>query len=167
MLKVNLPSQKSVVYFGTLLVCLFIVVALPSLLPVQSDAQKQSNVDWNARMGQTATAASIFLNNFLISLIALVPLVGWSYLLAALWKTGLVIASYPSLSGFAVAKLGLFCLFELGVYSFVVLQSVKIVQLRRKRRWRLIGKTIIFTIAVSMVVLLLSAIIEYTIIHSI
>jgi hypothetical protein len=155
---------KTIRNFFIILFILFSIVLLPSVLPVQSSQQKQSNINENMKRSMGASAFGIFENNFVIAVISFVPVVGWGIIGGIMWKTGLVIASYTNPGIIWV----FFAFIELSVYSFVLLQSLKIVKFFYQRKqghfWVLTGKTTALTFAVSALVLLLSAIVEYAVI---
>jgi hypothetical protein len=113
----------------------------------------------------------------------LIPYVGWGYLIFVLWNTGTVVASYgqPWYSIFG----NVFAWIELAVYSYMILKSIKIVQLFKQRKtcfidldgkcvvrktngvWYQIFQTSMYALIVSCLVLMTSAVIEYFIISRI
>lgn len=153
--------NKSVLYFFVIFCGLFLTVLLPSFLPVQSSEQKASRMAENDARSASVTTFPIFANNFKVALLGLVPLFGWSFLLAVMWNTGLVVAAYSSPGWLWLV----FAVVEIGVYSFVVLKSIGCVQAALKRNWRLIIKNVVVAVVVSCVVLGLAAFIENLIIH--
>lgn len=156
--------RHQILYWLLLLGCLFTVLILPSFLPVQTETEKQQTKEHNNAIAQTATVASIFNNNLIIGLIAFVPFIGWGYLLAALWNTGVVVASY-NLPSYTVL-LNVFAWVELAVYSYIVLQSVKLVHLFQQRKCNDFKastlKLVAYTLITTNIVLLVSALLEYT-----
>jgi hypothetical protein len=153
---------------------------LPSLLPLHSQAQKDVIVAANNAQSQSATATSIFNNNLFIAGVSLIPYVGWGYIIFALWNTGTVIASYNQPWNWALNNL--FAWIELGVYSYMILKSIKLWQLFKQRKtcftdldgkcvirkttgvWNEIVYTAMFSLIAACVVLLLSALLEYSVI---
>lgn len=175
-----IPKPKTILYFWIILALMFFIIILPGLLPIQSQAQKEANMaENNANSGQ-ATATSIFNNNLLVAGVTLIPYVGWGYIIFILWNTGNVIASYSQPWYWILDNI--FAWIELGVYSFMVLKSVKLVQLFKQRKtcftdldgkcvtrkttgvWNEIITTAMFALIVACLILLFSAILEYTII---
>ena len=165
----NLPKLKFnrlPFFFAVLMVC-FLIMIVPSLLPVQSTAQKQATVQQNNVQSQQASAASIFNNNLVVSGITLIPFVGWGYLIFALWNTGVVIASYGHPWYWIFNNP--FAWVELSVYSYVLLQSWKLRRLIPQ--WRCndfkvtFTKTVAYTFIVMIIVLFVSAMVEYFVIR--
>ena len=103
----------------------------------------------------------------MISLIGLIPILGASFILACSWATGLVVASYNQPVYWILTNP--FAWIELSVYSFVLLQSWRIIQFYRQRKtikfWNLTAKTALTTIMVMGFILFLSAVLEYLTIH--
>jgi hypothetical protein len=153
--------NRSVVYFFVIFFCLFLTVLLPFVLPVQSSEQKAAKVAENNARSSSISSMDIFSNNYKVALLGLVPLFGWSFLLAVMWNTGLVVASY-SCPGWVWL---VFAVVEVGVYSFVVLQSIGCVQAVLKRNWRLMARRVVFAVFVSCAVLGVAAFIENLLIH--
>ena len=163
------------IYF-LIMAVLFGLILLPTLLPVQSQTQKQSNVQANDAQSHSATATRIFNNNIIIAAVALIPYVGWGYLGYVMWETGKVIASYNQPWWWIFNNP--FAWIELSIYSYMVLQSWKLFGLLKQNKlsdWFHSGgyfkvkviKTIAYTMIVAIVVLLLSAILEYWVIASV
>ena len=179
----NLPKLKfnRLPFFVAVLMVCFLIMIVPSLLPVQSTAQKQATVQQNNVQSQQASAASIFNNNLVVSGITLIPFVGWGYLIFALWNTGVVIASYGHPWYWILNNV--FAWIELAVYSYVILQSWKLLSLFKQRKTKFtdldgkqvvrkttgvypeIAKTVAYTFIVMVVVLFVSAMLEYLLIR--
>jgi hypothetical protein len=173
-------SQKSIVYFGTILTVLFFVLILPTLLHLQSPEQQQVTQQQNNNQSRLATASSIFNNNLMIAGISLIPYFGWGYIIFVLWNTGTVIASYGQPWYWILNNM--FAWIELAVYSYMILRSIKLVQLFKQRKTTFtdidgkvvvrkttgvyyeIVKTVAYAFIVSCLVLMISAIIEYALI---
>jgi hypothetical protein len=155
--------------------CFFIMI-LPSLIPVQNQTQKQATVTQNNIQSSQASATSIFNNNLMVASITLIPFVGWGYLIFALWNTGVVIASYGQ-PWFWIFN-NLFAWIEIAIYSYVVLQSWKLLSILKQHKindwfhpggyYKLIfTKTVAYTYIVMIVVLLASALLEYFLIRGV
>lgn len=175
-----IPQRKTVIYFLTILTLMFLILIIPSLLPIQSQAQKANNVAANDAQSRGATATNIFNNNIFIAGVSLIPYVGWGYIIFALWNTGTVIASYNQPWNWVLNNL--FAWIELGVYSFMIMKSFKLLQLFRQRKtkftdldgkvvvrkttgvWNEIVTTAMFSLIAACIVLLLSALLEYQVI---
>jgi hypothetical protein len=162
-------------FFVLLLMALFFILVLPSLLPIQNQTQKQATMNQNNVQSQHATATSIFNNNLLVAGITFIPIVGWGYLIFAMWNTGVVIASYGQPWYWIFNNP--FAWVELAIYSYVVLQSWKLLGVLKQhkiRDWFHPGgyykltfvKTIAYTFITITLTLLLSAILEYAVIAS-
>ena len=160
------PRFKRVIYFAILLFALFTILIFPSLIPFQTPAQQQATQHQNTVQSQNATASSIFNNNMLVAGLTLIPFVGWGYLIAVLWNTGVVVASYQHPWWWILNNT--FAWIELAVYSYVLLQSWKLYRLIPQ--WRCndfkvtFTKTVAYTMIVATIVLLLSALLEYAVI---
>jgi len=168
---------KPIVYFLLLLTALFCILIVPSLLPVQSQTEKQNNVQHNDARSQRETVATIFNNNMLIAGLTLIPGLGWATIFFILWNTGKVVASYNQPWYWSFNNL--FAWIELSVYSYALLKSIKLIHLWRQRKtkfnmptgeliirntngfWYEFIKTIAVTIIIMCFVLLFSAILEY------
>lgn len=154
--------KQWIILFFAVLGMLFLIAALPGVLPVQSEAQKIANVESNTAKTGTVTIQSIFLNNFLVALATLIPFAGWSFIGAVLWHTGLIVASYNQpywlFTNWVVWA-------ELTCYSFVIVQSVRIVifylKIKTLKRWKPVVANILVTALIVGVVLLVSAILEF------
>lgn len=158
---------------------LFAVLSFPSLIP-QPDSQSQLIMEQNNARAQSATVASIYNNNLVIALCTLIPVGGWIFIGVVLWSTGVVVASYAN--PVATLLFNPFVYVELAVYSYVVLQSIRILRLFRRRKtrftdlegkqvvrntvgvWYEIGKTVAYVLIVCAVTLLVSALIEYSLV---
>ncbi len=155
------------IYWLILLACLFAILILPSVFPVQTPAQKQATANQNNIASQTATSASIFNNNLLIGVITLIPGLGWGYIIAALYSTGVVVASYNQPWYFVL--LNPFAWVELATYSFVLVQSIKLTHMFKQRKCNDFKyttiKTIAYTFIIVTIVLLASALVEYWLIR--
>ena len=160
------PRLKKLIYFIILLFGLFFVLVLPSIIVVQSPQQQQATQHQNDVQAQKSTAASIFNNNLLVAGISLIPFVGWGYLIYVLYNTGVVIASYGHPWWWIFNNT--FAWIELGVYSYMVLQSWKLRRLIPQ--WRCndfkvtFTKTVAYTMITAIIVLLASALLEYMVI---
>jgi hypothetical protein len=173
-------NQKSLVHFGAILAMLFLILILPTLLHLQSPEQQQATQQQNNNQSRLATASSIFNNNLMVAGISLVPYFGWGYIIFVLWNTGTVIASYGQPWYWVLNNM--FAWIELAVYSYMILKSIKLVQLFRQRKTKFtdlegkvvvrktvgvypeIVKTLAYTFIVASMVLLASALIEYALI---
>lgn len=137
----------------------------PSFLPVQNQQQKQTHVATNEQSKSNVTVVSIFENNFFVASLTLIPILGWGLILAVMWNTGLVVASYSQPGTLWI----LFAVIEISVYSFMLLQSINCVNLFLKRKtvkpWKAIIRTIIVALCTAGLILLLSAAIEYILIR--
>lgn len=157
-------DPKQIGYFLILFGILFLVVITPSFLPVQNQQQKQTNVAANEQSKSNVTIASIFENNFFVASLTLIPILGWGLILAVMWNTGLVVASYSQPGTLWI----LFAVIEISVYSFMLLQSINCVNLFLKRKtvkpWRVIGKTILAALCIAGLILWFSAAWEYLLI---
>ena len=174
------PRLKKLIYFIILLFGLFFVLVLPSIIVVQSPQQQQATQHQNDVQAQKSTAASIFNNNLLVAGISLIPFVGWGYLIFVLYNTGVVIASYGHPWWWILNNT--FAWIELGVYSYMIMKSIKLLQLFKQRKtkftdldgkvivrkttgvWNEIITTAMFSLIAACIVLLLSALLEYQII---
>jgi hypothetical protein len=174
---VKLFKQKSIVYFGTVYTVLFVILILPSIIHLQSPEQQQATMQQNNVQSQAATASSIFNNNMVVAALTLVPYLGWGYIIYVLWNTGTVVASYGHPWYWVLGNV--FAWVELAVYSYMILKSIKLVQLFRQRKtcftdldgkvvvrkttgvYPEIIKTVAYAFIWSTIVLLTSAIIEY------
>lgn len=160
---------KSSASFFIVLFLLFFIIIIPSLIPVQTLTQKQETQQHNNEVSQQATVASIFNNNLIIAIISFIPFVGWGYLLAALWNTGVVVASYsqPWYNLF----LNPFAWIELYTFTYILFQSWKIVHLIPQRKANdfkvTLIKLICKTLIVITLILLFSAMLEYAIIRTV
>lgn len=176
-------SKRIARNFGIVFGLMFLILLLPSLLPLQSESEKQAIVEQNALVAQSATVSSIFNNNLCVAVISLFPFLGWGLLGFILWNTGYVVAGY----GDVVACLFLnpFVYVELALYSYVVLQSYRLWRLFRQRLtvftdldgkrvvrktngiYQEMGKTGAYTFIVVTVVLLVSAFVEVMLIRGV
>ena len=99
---------------------------------------------------------------------SLFPFAGWLFVGVVLWRTGLLVASYNQPWFWAFGNV--FAWVELSVYSFVVVQSLRLFMFYRQRKilrfWYVVFKTVLFTLGVAGVVLFLSALLEFAVIHS-
>jgi hypothetical protein len=169
-------DKKALRNFVLIFICLFTVLIIPSIISVQNDVQNQITMEYNDQKSQLATVSSIFNNNLLVSCVSLVPYAGWGILLAVLWQTGVVVASY-GLPWYYIL-FNPFAYVELCMFSFVVLRSVHLVRLFFRRKTKFIDlegkwvirkttgvyydmiKTVAIVLIVCSVVLLLSAFAE-------
>lgn len=140
----------------------------PSFLPVQTEQQKQNNVQSNNARAGSATIFNIFIQNYAIALVTFIPVIGWGFIGAVMWNTGLVIASYNQPFWQLTS---IFAWIELSIYSFVIVQSLWLVQIWLKRKTTNmltpIIKTILITASVVAIVLVLSAILEFVVIRKV
>ena len=111
---------------------LYFILALPSLLPLQPNEVKMTVRGRNDERSANASVAFIFNNNLVVALTTLIPFVGWAWICYIMFNTGLVVASYDN--PMVCLWLNPFVYVELAIYSFVVVQSIRIFQLWR-RRW--------------------------------
>lgn len=159
-----MKTNKQIGYFLILFGILFLVVMIPSFLPVQNQQQKQTHVAANEQSKSNVTVASIFENNFFVASLTLIPILGWGLILAAMWNTGLVVASYSDTGTLWI----LFATIEISVYSFMFLQSINCVNLFIKRKavkpWRAIGRTFVIALCIAGLILWVSAVWEYVLI---
>jgi archaellum biogenesis protein FlaJ (TadC family) len=159
-------KHKSILYFLIVLSALFLVVIIPSIIPFQTPEQQNETKHENDITSQTATATSIYHNNMIIAGLTLVPYVGWGYLFYALWNTGLVVASYHQPWWYLF--MNPFAWIELSIYSYALLQSLKILHLLPQYKandfWYTLIRKIAYTIVFMALALLASAIVEYLLI---
>lgn len=160
-------TWKSFMQMVLLVAALFLLLILPSLLPVQSDAEKLANVERNDAVSLVATPTTIFNNNLLIAGISLVPVFGWGFIVFVMWNTGLTLASYGQ--PFFWVLFNPFAWVELSVYSYAVLKSVKLIHLLRQRKCNDFKVSFVKTVAYSFIfmclILLGSALVEYWLIQ--
>jgi hypothetical protein len=163
---VKIPKFNNPIFFVIVLMLLFLILVLPSVIHTQTPEQQQATQQQNNLQSQKATASSIFNNNLIVSLISLIPIVGWGYLIAVLWNTGVVVASYGQPWYWIFNNV--FAWIELAVYSYVVLQSWKLYHLIPQRKCNdfkvTFTKTVAYTLIITTVVLMLSALLEYALI---
>lgn len=175
---------KHYLYFIAIFVGLLFILLFPSVLSLHTVSENQAIAENNNAKSQIATPISIFNNNLIVAGITLIPGAGWIWLGYVMWNTGTVVASYgyPWYWIFTSVA-GVFAFVELAVYAYVILRSIKLVQLFRQRytkftdlnsnvvKRKTVGvypemvKTGAYVFIVSAVVLLCSALIEYYIIH--
>lgn len=142
--------------------CIFaaylVVLGLPSVLPVQSDFQKLSNMALNDARTAQATVAGIFGNNMLIALFSLIPMFGFGWLFLISWQTGLVAASYLSVG--LLVYVNPFTWVEFGLYAYLAYNSFFIFQKLKVKDRR--GAFNIFrnSLVLAVSVLLISAFVE-------
>ena len=158
---------KHIGYFFIVLSILFLLVALPSIIPhTLTSTEKQNYIDANIQRQQTITPITIFLNNFLIAGFAIFPFAGWLFVGLVTFKTGLVVASYNEPATWILTSF--FGVVELSVYSFCIVQSIRIFGFYRQRKtlrfWHSTAKTVVLTLSIAGLILLVSAIIEYVVI---
>lgn len=127
-----LLSKKALLHFIVVFVCLFFILSLPSILNFQTSEQKQLIVTDNNAKSQDASVSSIFNNNLIVALLSFVPYAGWGLLIAVLWNTGNIISAYSS--PVVTLLLNPFVYVELGVCGFVILKSIYIVRLFKRRK---------------------------------
>ena len=156
------PSRRSIVYFIMLLAILFFVLLLPSFLPVQSEAQKQANMNHNNQAAKVATANGIFSNNMLIATLAIIPGIGWGFILFSMWETGLIVASYSQPFYVLLSPVAWI---ELSVYAFAIISSVELVQIYRHKSKRNFFQTMLVSLAMISIILFLSATFEIHLIN--
>ncbi len=175
-------NKRSIGYFFAIFTCLIIVLLIPGIVSLQSATQKQATMEHNNALSQTATITSIFNNNLVIAGISFIPYAGWGWLIFVLWNTGTVAASYSQ--PWYWLLLNPFTYIEIAVYSYMVLKSIWIVQLFKRRKtkftdlegnlvvrkttgvWPEIAKTAAYAFITCTVTLLVSAFIEFAIIHA-
>lgn len=171
--------KKYFLGFFLILGCLMLILNLPTILPaisastpikippIQSPEQEQANIATNQQRASSATIGSIFINNFVVSLGTFIPIAGWSFIGIIIWNTGKVISSYHfpywTLTSFFVWT-------ELSVYSFAILQGVRILNLYRLRKTTNMQSGTLRIIAVTIptmaLILFISAVAEYFIINA-
>jgi hypothetical protein len=128
-----------------------------------------STVQSNNLKTQTSTVFSIFSNNFMVAAVTLIPGVGWGYILMVMWNTGVVVASYNQPAYWVLNNP--FAWIELSVYSFAVLWSIKLFYMVKDRKRPQYGQRLfayaVLGLMVVGVVLFLSAVLEFSIIHTV
>ena len=170
--------QRNFGYFFISLTCLFTILLIPSILPVESPAQKENTRGQNNVAAAKSTTQSIFNNNLMIATLTLIPGFGWGWIIMVMWNTGRVLASYNQLSYWLLLP---FVWIELSVYSYALLKSIKVVHLFKQRKTKFrdlngvfverktngvyteIVKTLAYTFIAITVTLLLSAILEHNV----
>jgi hypothetical protein len=164
---VKLKKLRYIGYFFLIFALLYLVVALPTIIPHTLTAtQRSDNIDANLERRNTVTVLGIFGNNYLIAGFSLFPFAGWIFDAIVMWRTGIVVASYSLPVTWLLTST--FVMIELAVYSFSILQSIRILGFYRARKtiqfWTETLRTVFLTLGVSGLVLLLSAVWEYVII---
>jgi tellurite resistance protein TehA-like permease len=164
----KLKPLRWIPYFFIVLALLFFVAALPAVIPhTLTSSQKQNNVATNNERAQTVSVPMIFANNFLLSSFSLFPVAGWIFISIVMFKTGLIVASYSQPWYWLTNNV--FMWIELAVYSFAILQSIRVLKLvwyRQKtvKPWNQIASITAFTLSISGLIILFSAIYEYVVI---
>lgn len=157
---------KTIGAFYTILFFLFLTISLPIIFPMQTLSEQIENIQENNIRIEKTTPITIFTNNFAISIITLIPYLGWGYILFAMWNTGLVIASYSN--ALVLLLLNPFAWIELSVNAFVVLMSYKLLRLALNKhqpgRLKLLVTHTILVVLIVAAVLLTSACLEYIVV---
>lgn len=152
------------VYVG-FLVAYLVILGLPSVLPVVSEAEKASNVVENNARIASVSVSGIFGNNLLICVLSALPFFGVGFLGAVIWQTGVIGASYASV-GLAV-YFNPFVWVEVPVYAFMALTSCLIYLRLFKRDWRGAWGLFLRGVGVSVVVMLISAFVEFLLVKGV
>jgi hypothetical protein len=166
----KLKQFRWIAYFFIVLALLFFIVTLPTIIPHTLTAtQKQTNINDNTVRAQNINVNTIFLNNFMLSSFSLFPVAGWIFIAIVMLKTGFIVSSYNQPWYWLMNNV--FMWIELAVYSFTILQSIRILKLvwyRQKtiKPWSQIAKIIALTLSLSGLIIMFSAIYEYIIITS-
>lgn len=163
--------------------CLFFILLLPSVFSFQSESQKQATVENNNALSMAANPASIFNNNLIVAGITMIPYAGWIFMGYVMYNTGVVIASYGQPWWWSLTNP--FAYVELAVYAYMILRSIKLVQLFRQRYTKFtdldgklvvrkttgvypeIVKTLAIAFIVCTLVLLVSAFVEFLFIRGV
>jgi hypothetical protein len=160
-------KTKQLVYFLLILEGLFLILMLPTVFFTQPATQKQVTMTNNNNQARQATVTSIFHNNLLIAVVTLIPVAGWGYCIAVMWQTGVVVASY-NYPFYWIAG-NPFAWIELSVFAYVILQSYKLLHLVPQRKANDFKVTFTMVackaLIASIVVLLVSALLEYWVIR--
>lgn len=140
------------------LVCCLIVIGLPIVINPLSQEQKSANVAANEARSANASLQMIFGNNLIISIVALLPFVGASYMFLVLLSTGLVVASYPTVG--LLIYLNPILWLELPIYALMILLSYRIGFSVYKKDFKAAFKMFRNGVLIASIVLLISAFIE-------
>jgi hypothetical protein len=169
--------------FTIIFIALFFILLLPNVLPVHTASENQAIMENNNAKSQVATPSSIFNNNLVVAGITMIPGAGWIWLGYVMWNTGVVVASYGQPWWWSL--INIFVYVELAVYAYVIMRSIKLVQLFKQRKtvfvdldgktitrkttgvYPEIVKTIAVTFIVCIVVLLISALVEFFLIRGV
>lgn len=146
-----------------------LVTVLGTLVPLNAQDARQISDSLNQTLNDNRANGTlpqyIFLNNFEISLLMFVPIIGAIFGLFTLFSTGVALGAianvqgYPALLGFAVLLLTPIFWLEFISYAIGITESIWLFRRLTQRRWRELKNTAIF-IGICALLLAIGAIVE-------
>ncbi len=140
------------------------------MTPVDAESARQMVEDFRELVAGINSASDIFLNNFAISLLMIIPVLGPIIGAWIVYNTGLIISSFASIEGINVILililpvLTIYGILEFIGYGTMMSESILLIYAIRKKGLRHELKILPIIIVISAGVLGLAAVIEFSLI---